>query len=116
MSMLGGIASAWASSMQLPFPANVIIGAILSAMMLGVGIAQIVKIKQQKFGGSGSGSAQASPSAGAVGSITPPVQYTQDVQGAAIEGNIKDQKVYVTEGDISSTQERVEVTESEAKF
>ena len=39
MSMLAGIASAWASSMQLMFPANVIIGSALSAMMLGTGIA-----------------------------------------------------------------------------
>ena len=39
MSMLAGIASAWASSMQLMFPVNVIIGSALSAMMLGTGIA-----------------------------------------------------------------------------
>lgn len=62
MSMLAGIASAWASSMQLGPIAGPILGAILSAMMLGIGIAQIVKIKQQKFGGSGGGSAQAAPS------------------------------------------------------
>ena len=49
MSMLAGIASAWASSMQLPFPANVIIGGLLSAMMLGTGIAQIMKIQQTQL-------------------------------------------------------------------
>ena len=117
MSMLAGIASAWASSMQLMFPANVIIGSALSAMMLGTGIAQIAKIKKTQFGGSGSTSgSSASPNAGAVASIQAPVQYTQDVQGASIEGAIKDTRVYVTEQDISSTQKKVDVAESEARF
>lgn len=116
MSMLAGIASAWSSSMQLPFPANVIVGSILSAMMLGVGIAQIVKIKQQKFKSSGASGSNASPASGAVANLTAPVQYTQDVQGANIEGAIKDQRVVVVESDITDTQNKVEVTESEAKF
>ena len=117
MSMLAGIASAWASSMQLMFPANIIIGSALSAMMLGTGIAQIAKIKKTQFGGSGSTSgSSATPNAGAVASIQAPVQYTQDVQGASIEGAIKDTRVYVTEQDISSTQKKVDVAESEARF
>ena len=117
MSMLAGIASAWASSMQLMFPANVIIGSALSAMMLGTGIAQIAKIKKTQFGGSGSTSgSSASPNAGAVSSVIAPVQYTQDVQGASIEGAIKDTRVYVTESDISSTQKKVDVAETEARF
>ena len=117
MSMLAGIASAWASSMQLMFPANVIIGSALSAMMLGTGIAQIAKIKKTQFGGSGSTSgSSASPNAGAVASIQAPVQYTQDVQGASIEGAIKDTRVYVLESDISNTQNKVDVAESEARF
>lgn len=118
MSMLAGIASAWASSMQLMFPANVIVGSILSSMMLGTGIAQIVKIKQQQFNGSGSssGGASASPNTSAVAAVTAPVQYTQDVQGASIEGAIKDTKVYVTETDITDTQKKVDVTEQEAIY
>ena len=117
MSMLAGIASAWASSMQLMFPANVIIGSALSAMMLGTGIAQIAKIKNTQFGGSGNTSgSSASPNAGAVASIQAPIQYTQDVQGASIEGAIKDTRVYVVEQDISNTQKKVDVAESEARF
>lgn len=117
MSMLAGIASAWASSMQLMFPANVIIGSALSAMMLGTGIAQIAKIKNTQFGGGGNASgSSATPNAGAVNSVIAPVQYTQDVQGASIEGAIKDTRVYVTEQDISSTQKKVDVAESEARF
>ena len=117
MSMLAGIASAWASSMQLMFPANIIIGSALSAMMLGTGIAQITKNKKTQFGGSGSTSgASATPSTSAVNSVIAPVQYTSDVQGASIEGAIKDTRVYVTETDISNTQKKVDVAESEARF
>lgn len=117
MSMLAGIASAWASSMMLPFPANVIVGSLLSGMMLGTGIAQIVKIKNTKFGGSSNaGGNNSSPNTAAVASVIAPVQYTQDVQGAEIEGAIKDSKVYVVESDITSTQKKVDVSESEATY
>ena len=117
MSMLAGIASAWASSMQLMFPANVIIGGILSSLMLGTGIAQIQKIKATQFGGGGSVSgSSATPNIGAVNSVIAPVQYTQDVQGASIEGAIKDTRVYVVESEISNTQKKVDVAESEARF
>lgn len=115
MSMLAGIASAWASSMQLMFPANVITGSALSAMMLATGIMQIQKIKNTKFEG-GSTSTGTSPNTSAISSVIAPVQYTQDVQGSSIEGAIKDSKVYVTETDISDTQKKVSVTENEAKF
>lgn len=116
MSMLAGIASAWASSMQLMFPANVIIGSLLSGMMLATGIAQIDKIKNTQFNGGSTSGSSASPNTSAVASIQAPVQYTQDVQGASIEGAIKDTRVYVTEGDISRAQKRVDVAESEARF
>ena len=117
MSMLSGIASAWASSMQLGFILGPIVGSALSAMMLGIGIAQIDKIKNTQFGGGGNASgSSATPNSGAVNSVIAPVQYTQDVQGASIEGAIKDTRVYVTEGDISSTQKKVDVAESEARF
>lgn len=117
MSMLSGIASAWASSMQLGFILGPIVGSALSAMMLGIGIAQIAKIKNTQFGGSGNVSgSSATPNAGAVNSVIAPVQYTSDVQGASIESAIKDTRVYVTENDISSTQKKVDVAESEARF
>ena len=117
MSMFAGIASAWASSMQLMFPANVIIGSALSAMMLGTGIAQIAKIKKQQFNGGGStSSAGATPNTSAINSVIAPVQYTQDVQGSSIEGAIKDSKQYVAVTEINEVGNRVEVTEQEAKF
>lgn len=116
MSMLAGIASAWASSMQLGPIAGPIMGSILSAFMLATGIAQIQKIKSTQFNGGSTSGSSATPNTSAVASMQAPVQYTQDVQGANIEGAIKDTRVYVTEGDISSTQKKVDVTESEARF
>lgn len=117
MSMLAGIASAWASSMQLMFPANIIVGSVLSTMMTALGIAQIMKIKKTQFGESGSaGSASYAPSTSAISTVQAPVQYTQDVQGASIEGAIQNSKVYVTETDITNTQNKVHVSESEARY
>lgn len=117
MSMLAGIASAWASSMKLGPIAGPIMGSILSAFMLATGIAQIQKIKSTQFNGNGStSSASASPNTSAINSVIAPVQYTQDVQGASIEGAIKDSRVYVVESDITDTQEKVSVTENEAKY
>lgn len=117
MSMLAGIASAWASSMKLGPIAGPIMGSILSAFMLATGIMQINKIKATQFNGNGSvSSAGATPNTSAVNSVIAPVQYTQDVQGASIEGAIKDSKVYVTETDITNTQNKVSVTENEARF
>ena len=117
MSMLAGIASAWASSMELGAIAGPIMGSILSAFMLATGIMQINKIKNTDMDDNGStSSASATPNTGAINSVIAPVQYTQDVQGASIEGAIKDAKVYVTETDISNTQNKVSVTENEARF
>ena len=117
MSMFAGIASAWASSMQLGPILGPIIGASLSAMMLGTGLAQIAKIKKTQFGGGGNASgSSATPNAGAVNSVIAPVQYTQDVQGANIEDAIKDTRVYVLETEISNTQKKVDVAETEARF
>ena len=117
MSMLSGIASAWASSMEFGPIAGPIVGSILSAFMLATGIAQIDKIKNTQFNDNGpTSSASASPNTSAINSVIAPVQYTQDVQGASIEGAIKDSKVYVTETDISNTQNKVSVTENEARF
>ena len=117
MSMLAGIASAWASSMEFGPIIGSIMGSILSAFMLATGIKQINKIKETQFNSNGpTSSVSATPNTGAINSVIAPVQYTQDVQGASIEGAIKDTKVWVTETDITNTQNKVSVTENEARF
>ena len=117
MNMLGGIVSAWVSAMN---PANswmtvwgqIAMGAAMSALMLTTGLMQIQKIQQQQFGGGMGGGMNS----GTINNIIAPVQYTKDVQGAEIEGAIKDSRVYVTETDISDTQRRVKVSEQEARY
>lgn len=116
MSMLSGIASAWASSMEFGPIAGPILGSILSAFMLATGIMQINKIKATEFNNGSTSGAGATPNTSAINSVIAPVQYTQDVQGASIEGAIKSSKVYVTETDITNTQNKVSVTENEAKY
>ena len=121
MNMLGGIASAWISAMN---PANawmtiwgqIALGAATSAMILGTGITQMQKIKSTQFGGGSVSGSSATPNAGAINSVIAPVQYTQDVQGASIEGAIRDSKQYVAVTEINEVGNRVEVTENEAMF
>lgn len=119
MNMLGGVISAWTSAMN---PANawmtiwgqLAMGAASTAMILATGIMQIQKIKQLQF--DAGGGSTSNPSGGSMGNLLAPVQYTQDIQGAEIEGAIKDSKVYVVESDITDAQNRVDVTENEAKY
>lgn len=42
-------AGAWASAMQLPFPANIAVGVANSALITGVTIAQVAAIKSQEY-------------------------------------------------------------------
>lgn len=115
MNMLSGIMAAWTSAMSLPTPYNVIAGAANSALIAGIGAAQIAKIKNTKFDGDGNDYASVSSSA-VSSTIIPPVQYSSAVQGATTEGAIKDTKVYVTETDIASTQRKVTVQETENTY
>lgn len=122
VSMLAGIGGAIASAFMPVNAGMTIFGQIAmaastSASVLASGIAQLLQIKNANqnstLGGTGS---FATPNTSAITSMQAPVQYTQDVQGASIEGAIKNTRVYVTEGDISSTQKKVDVAESEARF
>ena len=94
---------------------DLILAGIQAASIAASGIMNINKIKNTKF--DGGGSASANVSSGAVNSmVIPPVQYTQAVQGASTEGAIKDTKVYVTETDIKDTMNKVDVQESENTY
>ena len=118
MNMLGGLISTWTSVMN---PANayltifgqIAMGAIQSASILGMGIANIQKIKQTSFDG---GSTPSISSGAIANSIIAPNAYSQSVQGASTEQSIKDTRVYVLESDISNTQGRVSVQETENRY
>lgn len=112
-SMASGIMGVWPAAMELGPIAGPIVGAALSALISGIGVAQMVKIKNTKFGDtSGTG---ASVNAGAATNvIQAPVQYTAEVPNANIEEYPN--RVYVLESDITATQNRVNVAESESRF
>jgi predicted nucleic acid-binding Zn-ribbon protein len=119
MSTLAGVASAWASSMQLGPIAGPIMGAILSAMMLTMGGLQIANIKKQKFDSGGEdlgGATSAIPSLSAVNAMGNPVQTTTTIEGASAEGATTDTRVYVLESDITTAQSNVKTTVDEATF
>jgi predicted nucleic acid-binding Zn-ribbon protein len=118
MSTLAGVASAWASAMQLGPIAGPIAGALLSAMMLTMGGLQIANIKKQKFDGGGGdlGGTNAIPSLSAVNAIGNPVQTTTTIEGASVESTATDTRVYVLESDITSAQNNVKTTVEEATF
>lgn len=121
MSTLAGIVAAWASAMQLPFPANVITGASLSTMMTAMGAVQVAKIKSAKFDGADLGDssgASATPAANAVQyTMQAPVQYTQEVANSTTETEVgQGQQLFVSVVDINSTQESVKTTQALSTF
>lgn len=119
MNMLSGIMSAWTSAMS---PSNawmtvwgqIAMGTAMSAMIAGIGGAQIAKIKSQTMESANPNTNINAKSAASM--IMPPVQYSQAVQGASTEGAIANQKVYVTESDIVDTIGKVSVQETENTY
>lgn len=115
INMLGGITAAIAGAFTTHTgPWDIALAAIQATAIATSGAATIAKMARTNK--NNASSASASPNTAAIASIQAPVQYTQDVQGASIEGAIKDTRVYVTEQDISNTQKKVDVAESEARF
>lgn len=125
MSMLQGIISSWTSAMSLPAPLSFITGGIMSAFTATLGGIQIDQIKKQQFTSSGGGGNTATNPTGNVSSVpqvntaallSTPINYTSEIQGANIESNATDSRVYVVESDITSTQNRVRTVEDESTF
>lgn len=116
INMLGGITAAIAGAFTTHSgPWDIALAALQAAAIAASGAATIAQMtRTNKNNASSMSSANVQTSA--INNIVAPVQYTQDVQGAQIEGAIKDTRVYVTETDITDTQNRVRVTEREATF
>jgi len=119
MNMLSGVMSAWTSAMNpanswMTLPGQIAMGTVSSAMVAGIGAAQIAKIKSQTMTSANPNFNINAKSAASM--IVPPVQYSQAVQGANTEGAIRDSKVYVTETDIKNTMNKVSVQETENIF
>lgn len=116
IQMLTGIATAFTGAYTTKSgPWDFALMGIQAATIAASGIANIAKIKSQRFDSASSSAPTASISQPAA-ALSMPVQYTQDVQGAETIGAIKDQKVYVTETDITATQKKVDIAETESVF
>lgn len=116
IQMLTGIATALSGAFTTKTGVwDLVLAGIQAASIAASGIMNINKIKNTKF--DGGGSASANVSSGAITNmIVPPVQYSQAVQGVSTEGAIKNTKVYVTETDLVDTIGRVKVQETENTY
>ena len=115
INMLGGITAAIAGAFTTHTgPWDIALAAIQATAIATSGAATIAQMARTNKNNASNASARLNTAA--IASIQAPVQYTQDIQGASIEGAIKDTRVYVVESDISNTQNKVDVTESEARF
>ena len=111
MNTLAGIINAWSSALSIAPPVGPILGATNSAMIAALGAVQIAKIKNQRFG------EESNVSSSAINStLIAPTQYSQAVQNANIESKLGDNRVWVSETDISRVQDRVKVQESENTY
>lgn len=111
MNTLAGVINAWSSALAITPPRGPILGAINSAMIASLGAVQIAKIAKQRFG------EESNVSSSAINStLIAPTQYSQAVQNANIEQKLGDNRVFVTETDISNVQNRVRVQESENTY
>lgn len=90
------------------------IGISQAASIAAAGIASITKISQVKSDGSGASTSVPSVNMGAVVASAP--EFVQSVDGAMTETAITDQKVYVTEHDITETQKKVQVAQNRATY
>lgn len=116
INMLGGITAAIAGAFTTHTgPWDIALAALQAASIAAGGAATIAQMTKTTKNNAAA-MAGSNPSAAAISRITAPVQYTQDVQGSSIEGAIKNTKVYVTETDITNTQSKVRVSETEAYY
>lgn len=115
IQMLVGIATALAGAFTTKSgPWDIALAATQAASIAAAGIASITKISQVKSDGSGASISVPSVNMGAVVASAP--EFVQSVDGAMTQTAITDQKVYVTEHDITETQKKVQVAQNRATY
>lgn len=117
INMLGGITAALAGAFTTKTgPWDIALAVSQAIAIASAGAANIAQIQRTDKDNAASIANGASNSSNVMNTIIAPVQYTQDIDNANIEGAIRDTRVYVVESDITNTQRKVSVTENEAKF
>ena len=109
ISTAEGVLGAFMSGVEsgVPAPWNLLVAAAMAATTLTAGIMQLNNIKNEKVGGTMPKTVDLS---------SREYDTLAYAQGADTLSAIQDQRCYVLESDITSTQNRVEVRESQAAF
>lgn len=98
-------------------PWDIALAAIQASTIAATGAIQVANIKKQTYNGEGGDVSNPSVNPRLDLSQNMPVQYTRDLLSDSELTNInQEQKVYVTETDITNTQNKVRVAESNASF
>ena len=115
---MGAVSNTGINSIPYVGPAIAMaLGVTNAAAVVAAGIANIAKISQQKFGGNSSATASfGSASDSGINSINAPLQFSTLVEGASLDDKLESQKVYVTEHDLTTVHNRVNVQETENKY
>lgn len=122
INMLSGVATAVASAMTLGPIMGPIMGAINSATVIATGVAQINKIKQQKYG-STSSAAPSAPAASA--SVPPPNIETQLPTVRTLTGAKEEERLnrmaspvraYIVDSDLQAKERERDVIDEETSF
>ena len=109
ITTLSGSLSAFMSGIQsgIPWPGNLILAGVLGASTFATGAAQINNMKSNNY------SNALTSSASSVGSEYETTVYQQQAETLS---NVKDQRVFVLENDITRTQRRVAVRENNVTY
>lgn len=106
----GSVAAVTNAIRDLGFPTGPIVGGVMSAAILAMTAEQVAAINKTSFEGGGS-----SASAGV--SVTPVVSgIDESLPTQTVVTNQQDQRVYILESDIQSSNKRVEVREQNTTF
>lgn len=106
----GSVAAVTNAIRDLGFPAGLITGGIVSSAIAGMTAAQVAAIEKTSFEGGGS------PASAGV-SVTPVVSgIDETLPTQTVVTNQQDQRVYILESDIQSSNKRVEVREQNTTF
>ena len=112
ISAAQGVVNIWSAPSTIPQPYEAIYKAVQTALLIGTTAANISKIKNQKFQGGGGGAMApiSSPTAGGAGDA-PSIEPITNTSTLTPQ---EPQQVFVTETDITSTQNQVSVIETQA--
>lgn len=118
INMLQGAITAFSSAMQLGPILGPIVGGVNAAAVIGMGTANLMKIKNTDITGDVPSGAQAAvtPNSNVYGTDLP-FSYTRNVTTSSeVDELNKDTRVYILESDIQESNSRVQIRETESSF